>query len=117
MEGERDGLWSVSLSSQVLEHFRGERREGTGGGTRTRASLRRLLCLQEAVGARLSRRRLTKPIRDRVWSIDKTWSDETVFRQCDETAIDETWFDETTKPGTRARWGGGCVLGCRAYEG
>ena len=31
MEGERDGLWSVSLSSQVLEHFRGERREGTGG--------------------------------------------------------------------------------------
>ena len=30
MEGERDGLWSVSLSSQVLEHFRGERREETG---------------------------------------------------------------------------------------
>ena len=114
---ERETDYGPSLCPAKCSSTLGERGERGRGGTRTRASLRRLLCLQEAVGARLSRRRLTKPVRDRVWSIDETWSDETVFRQCDETAIDETWFDETTKPGTRARWGGGCVLGCRAYEG
>ena len=113
---ERETDYGPSLCPAKCSSTLGERGERGRGGTRTRASLRRLLCLQEAVGARLSRRRLTKPVRGRVWSIDETWSDETVFRQCDKTAIDETWFDETTKPGTRARWGGGCVLGCRAYE-
>ena len=87
MEREGDGLRSVSLSDQVLEHYgRGERVKKRGA----KASLRRLLF--PGCGRRSS---------------EQTETDETLFRQCGKIAIDETWFDETTTPGTRARWGKG----------
>ena len=69
MEGERDGLWSVSLSSQVLEHFRGERREGTGR--------------DEDEG---------EPAAPPVFSGSGR-------RSCEQTETDETGFGQLTKPG------------------